>query len=434
MYTRIAKVVHDPVTATALALETKEDGAQAIMVSCDLVMITEELQHRLRDRTKAKLPGFDIRNLFLNSTHTHTGPALQGHLYTIPTEGVMQPAEYFEFLLDRLTEIGVRAWQDRTPGGVSWALGQAVVGHNRRAVYSDGHAQMYGPANRPDFTHLEGYEDHGVEMIFFWDQARNLTGIAINIACPSQADEKATYVSADFWGDVRKELRERYSDKLFVYPMTGAAGDQSPHLLFRQQAEERMRQRLGISETQEIGRRIARAVDYVVDGARKDIWTEAPFLHKVEDLSLPVLKITEAEAELAKREYDQIMKGGPSNRRVWSAYRARDLIERYDRQEREPYYKMELHVIRIGNIAVATNPFELFLDYGIRMKVGSRAEQTFVVQLATKYLSYLPTARGLAGGGFSADSRLCLVGPEGGQILVDRTVQLINSMWADQTR
>jgi hypothetical protein len=271
-------------------------------------------------------------------------------------------------------------------------------------------------------------------MIFFWDQARNLTGIAINIACPSQADEKAPYVSADFWGDVRRELRERYSDGLFVYPMTGAAGDQSPHLLFRQQAEERVRQRLGISETEEIGRRIARAVDYVVDGARKDIWTEAPFLHKVEDLFLPVRKITEAEAELAKREYDQIMKGAPSSRRVWSAYRARDVIDRYVRQEREPYYKMELHVIRIGNIAVVTNPFELFLDYGIRMKVRSRAEQTFVVQLATGFGLYLPTARALAGGGFSAEPRTCVVGSEGGQILVDRTVELINSMWVDQTR
>ena len=91
VYTRIAKVVHDPVTATALALETKEDGVQAIMVSCDLVLISEGLQQRLRERIKAKLPGFDVRNLFLNATHTHTAPTLTGHLYAIPREGVMQP-------------------------------------------------------------------------------------------------------------------------------------------------------------------------------------------------------------------------------------------------------------------------------------------------------------------------------------------------------
>ena len=31
---------------------------------------------------------------------------------------------------------------------------------------------------------------------------------------------------------------------------------------------------------------------------------------------------------------------------------------------------------------MATNPFELFLDYGLRIKARSEAPQTFIVQLA----------------------------------------------------
>ena len=91
-------------------------------------------------------------------------------------------------------------------------------------------------------------------------------------------------------------------------------------------------------------------------------------------------------------------------------------------------------MIRLGDIAIATNPFELYLDYGLQMKARSKAEQTFVVQLTAGRGIYLPTARAVAGGGYSAMISDNIVGPEGGQILVDRTVELINGMWAEDGR
>ena len=44
----------------------------------------------------------------------------------------------------------------------------------------------------------------------------------------------------------------------------------------------------------------------------------------------------------------------------------------------------------------ATNPFELFLDYGMRIKGRSPALQTFVLQLTTPWCGYLPTERAVA--------------------------------------
>src|SRR3989304_3431417 len=75
--TRIAQTVENPVTATALALETREGDEvidQAIMVSCDLVAIRGTIQEQLRERVQSRLAGFDVKKLFLNATHTHTGP------------------------------------------------------------------------------------------------------------------------------------------------------------------------------------------------------------------------------------------------------------------------------------------------------------------------------------------------------------------------
>ena len=53
---------------------------------------------------------------------------------------------------------------------------------------------------------------------------------------------------------------------------------------------------------------------------------------------------------------------------------------------------IEIHALRGGDIAKVTNPFELYLDYGIRIKGRSPAIQTFVVELAGSP-SYLPTAK-----------------------------------------
>jgi hypothetical protein len=46
---------------------------------------------------------------------------------------------------------------------------------------------------------------------------------------------------------------------------------------------------------------------------------------------------------------------------------------------------VEVHVIRLGDMVIATNRFELYLDFGIRVKARSPAVQTFVVpvKLAT---------------------------------------------------
>ena len=91
---------------------------------------------------------------------------------------------------------------------------------------------------------------------------------------------------------------------------------------------------------------------------------------------------------------------------------------------------MELHVIRLGDVAIATNPFELYVDYGVQIKARSKAVQTFVIQLACNSGMYLPNARAIGGGGYSAEVVSNYVGPEGGKALVNHTVKAINALWA----
>lgn len=77
-------------------------------------------------------------------------------------------------------------------------------------------------------------------------------------------------------------------------------------------------------------------------------------------------------------------------------------------------------------MAIATNAFELFTDDGVQIKGRSPALQTFTIQLAGAG-TYLPTERAVRGGGYGAE--VFQVGPEGGQVLVDKTVEAIGGLW-----
>jgi hypothetical protein len=114
----------------------------------------------------------------------------------------------------------------------------------------------------------------------------------------------------------------------------------------------------------------------------------------------------------------------------WRMARASRVLDRFELQKTQPTVPVEVHVIRLGDMVIATNPFELYLDFGIRMKARSKAVQTFVVQLAGSG-SYVPTRRSVAGGAYGAIPESTEVGPEGGRELVEQTLRLIDSIWAD---
>ena len=435
---RIARTVESPVTANVIALESRQGGQSldtAIMVSCDLLYVPTDVLELVREEVRKRLPELDTTKIFLNGTHTHTAPVLLPDKYVIPKQGVTQIEQYRALLAERTADAIARAWNGRQRGSVAWGLGHAVVAYNRRAAYADGSARMYGPTDVPEFRNLEGYEDHDVGTLFFFNAAGEPVAVAVNVSCPSQEVESRTAVNADFWHPVRTALRKKYGDQLCVLGWTGAAGDQSPHLMYRKAADERMRRLRGLTRLEEIARRIVGAVDEAYEVVKSDRRADVPLAHKVETIRLPMRLVTEAEYAEAKAAVEQaaaqIEKDPKAADRAHRRMKWYEVtVRRFESQETDPKpnYEMELHVLRIGDAAVCTNCFELFTDYGIRIKARSKAVQTFVVQLVGPG-TYLPTEKAVGGGHYSAVVHSSLVGPEGGQVLVDRTVELISSMW-----
>jgi hypothetical protein len=140
-HTRVAKAVESPVTADVLALESLDGDKSldlAIMVSCDLVVIREDIQSRIRNSVSTKLPEVDVQKLFVSATHTHTAPVMVEGKYVIPSEGVIQPAEYVEFLVEQVSDAVVKAWNVRKPAGVSWGLSVLISRGRQNSFFDSG--------------------------------------------------------------------------------------------------------------------------------------------------------------------------------------------------------------------------------------------------------------------------------------------------------
>ena len=437
---RVADTIQSRCTAGVLALESREaDRAidQAIMVSCDLCILPG-IQEGFRKHVADRLPGFDINKLFLAATHTHTSMMVYKNQYDEKDYGdAVQPEEYVPLLYERMAEAVVKAWESRAPGAVAWGLGHAVVGCNRRAVYEDGRARMYGNTNDPEFRRIEGYEDHAVDVLCFYDHEKRLKATAITLACPAQSAPRGQ-VSADFWHDVRQLLRKRYGEHLCVLGFCAPAGDQSPTPMFRKKSEARMDRLRGLTRTEELGRRIVEAFDDVAGVIAKDVRTDLPLVHLVRQVDLPAQIVTEAQCADAKTICDEMdakkARGEAGTRRwYWRVYYGM-VVDRYHAQQagKRRIYPVELHVLRLGDVAIATNPFELYLDYGVRIQARSMAGQTILIQLASPplgYAGYVPTPRAVKAAGYSAEVVVNMVGPEGAGVLVDRTVELIDYLW-----
>lgn len=441
---RIARQAETPISASVLVLENREGNQvleTSIMVSCDLVYISAGIRNGVREKVKKRLPALDVSKIVLSATHTHTAPVLEDEsddvsfLYNIPKEGVTSVSSYKEMFTDRVSDAIVKAWNSRTAGSVTWGLERAAIAYNRRAAYADGTTAMYGNTNKPEFRSLEGYEDQDINTLFFWDKQKKLIALGISVACPAQEVEGRSFLNADYWHPTREALRKKYGADLCILGWIGAAGDQSPHPMYRKKAEERMRVLGKFDRMEDIAGRINRAVDRTYEVVKKEGVSEVQLVHKTAKLDLPRRIITPEEYEDSKKvvaEADAEIKADARKKdqlyakMTWFG----DVVKRFEYQKTNPAptYETEVHVIRIGDIVICTNQFELFTDFGIRIQARSKALQTFVVQLAGPG-TYLATEKAVAGGGYSAVCQSNMVSPEGGQVLVDRTLNIIDDLW-----
>ncbi len=473
---RISQYVEKPLTATCMVIDDGKD--HAIFVACDLVSINWSVVCGVRDALKDNSAGIDTNKIIISAIHTHTGyryggegrsefggsvanskDMLKGYLSAdkkyVEKENVSDnpeistPEENFALLMEQLPKVILDAWNSRKEGSFANAFGRAVVGMCRRAAYNDGSAQMWGDTNTAVFSELEGGNDSGIELLYCFDENKKVTGIVANLACPAQCVQHRLFVSPDFWGEVKVRLRNYFGKDIFLLPLCSAAGDQCPVDLIRwveplsdlndpnckrnnppkRKADPSMFDLEGMVKA---GKRVANEIIEVWEEGLDEAQSEAVFEHRVVDMQLPVRRATLTDvknAEKSIKEYlsakgDTVDYNDVANLQVHLG-----ILSRFKFQEKQDIIESEVHIIRLGNIAFATNTFELFLDYGNQIRARSDAEQTFLIQLANGTDGYLPTKKAEEGGHYSAFISSGKVGHLGGEQLVRETLQNIREMF-----
>ncbi len=450
-YARYAKGIHSRLKNVVVAISSGDE--YFITGSVDNVGCEKSFHDRLCAEVAKLAPEIDGSRIFLNAIHTHSAPRLRLGEEEPADPGVLSIGEYTESVIPVVVQNIVNAWRSRKPGGIIRGFGNARIGHCRRAVYRDGTAEMYGDTTREDFVGMEAGEDSGVEMLFTCDESGKKTGMLLNAACPSQTMEATYLVSSDFAGATRELLKQEFGEDFHTIYEISPAGCQSPRDLVRHYtAEPDFWHADGVDV---LARRLFAAVK------NADLGTPefAPELrHVTRQVALPRRRVSYRDFMAATAELERLTKimpedkafeefcaevhanekldgPGPYDSKLHHFVlirNAKAVVRRYNEQNAAPELHFDMHVVRLGDAVIASNPFELYLYYGQNIKARSHAGQTFLVQLscgADIHAGYLPSPDAERFGGYGGIVCNGQVGSDGGYKLADVTVETINSLF-----
>jgi hypothetical protein len=328
---------------------------------------------------------------------------------------------YLDRLRGWLVELSKEAVRSARSGKIGWGKGTAQIGFNRRLCWADGSHTMHGDATRKDFAGLEGPDDPQHLALFAADTDGKLIAVLYHNTTHPTLFYGTGIFSADFPGEARNILRKELGD-IPVLCLNGAQGDISMQDMLHPRRESR-EQKLS-----RIGRMVA---DETLRLYKDTKYHDNPVLaHTYEDLKVNVRlpipeRLVEARKTLARIDAGENIRG----MQMIMAFGAVHLQELFGEN---PVDTLPVHAVRIGDVALITQPCELYCQFALDIKRRSPAPITAVVGLADGFSGYCPTIYGILGGGYSGEpiywTRL---EPNAGYLIVETAGPMLNSLWRE---
>ena len=155
---------------------------------------------------------------------------------------------------------------------------------------------------------------------------------------------------------------------------------------------------------------------------------DVPLGHRHEDLSMKVRLPEPKRVEWAREILARV--GGDDDPPGWERMMAHGISLLQDEFGEHPVDVVPVHAIRIGDVALLTQPCELYCQFGIDIKRRSPAPLTAACSIADGYRGYCPTAYGVLGGGYSGEPiHWCRLELLAGYKIVDTAAKLLHLLW-----
>jgi neutral ceramidase len=403
----------DPVGmyATALALS---DGKQAFaMVDVDALFVdqADEIARRA-----SALTGIPVAHIRLGATHTHSGPAVSRVRGPVGTdyaryEGMM--ANYRAALADKVVGAIQEAHSRLRPAHLYGGRGVGTINIHRRVRAQEGRPAAVG-------RNPEGFVDRELVVVRIDDAQGKPLAALVNFQCHGTVlAYENKLLSPDWIGMTRKVVEEALPGAKCLY-FQGAAGNQGPIEGFTGDVEVAHRlgatlghQAAAVALGVETVRRAPKFEGFVESTAfqAKQHWrVEGPrdatlkFASKI--VEVPPRSYTEQEIAAMERSVAEARRKVEENRNAQTEAKLRrvsDLLAQWRKPSTAPV-KVQLQILRIGQVAIVAMPGEPFAEIGAAIKKAS----PFEVTLFCGYSSgvggdYMPIAEEYKHGGYEVE-------------------------------
>lgn len=347
--------------------------SEAAILSIDIATVSEEFAHRVQQSVAAKT-GISAENVRVCATHTHSMPALN---YLRQWGAV--PVDYMNELEKKCVEAVVLAKGDLAPAKLSLGKSRAVGANFNRTTKDYQTDEQFGPNSSDESRWL----DTMLHVLHFDrpGERRDLLWYHFSAHAVCFADEQA---GPDWPGAVAQLIKEKFD--LSPSYLQGHAGDVNPG--------DSDPWRGDIDDT----------TRGVFDAFCRAMQSLQPVdVDRLESLTRPFqvpLDLALFRSWLAQyREDPKKCVGGPW---VDAGFAADWYRGNADRDLSRSHWPIALSAIRLGPIALAFHPAELYSVYGLTIRRDCPLADTLVVGYADGIIGYLPDPNAYRAGEYSA--------------------------------
>jgi hypothetical protein len=383
---RLAAHVHDELHARCLVLD---DGQTRLaIVVCDSCMIPREIMDAAKRRVEQKW-GLAPDHILISATHTHTAATSVAIFQSDPDP------QYVEFLVSRIADCVARAINNLAPARIAWGAGREPNQvFNRRWKMKPGTirpdpfggtndlVRMNPPVESPNLLEPAGPTDPEVSIVSVQSPEGRPIALLANYSLHYVGTTSGNDISADYYGAFADRIQQLLgADRLdppFVAMLSNGTSGNINNINFRQKRAPLP----PYEQIHVVAGAVAAEAHRVCQTLQYQDWV--PLGVQQTEIKLGVRlpspdDVARAETVLAKAK-------GAELKSAEQVY-ARETVLMKDYPKQVP---LLIQAMRIGDLAIAAIPCEVFAETGLAIKQQSPFKQTFTIELANGCNGYLP--------------------------------------------